>query len=118
MNAHTPPPTAPVETIGNTPSAASDKPFNPARAARAFHHVADMEEVLNRIRNMVRMLFIMDLDDICRDSRDVHALIELGCIANDALDRLWAAREAAWGELHPFAYPKRHGWPEAVQEAA
>lgn len=114
MNAHTPP-TAPTTMVGDTPSAASDKPFNPARAARAFRCVADMENDFNRIRNMVRMLFIMDLNDICHDNRDVHALLELGYIADDALDRIGAARQAACSELHPFAYPRRHGWPESVQ---
>lgn len=97
MNAHTPPPTAPVETIGNTPSAASDKPFNPARAARAFHHVADMEEVLNRIRNMVRMLFIMDLDDkghgFGRDSGFAHV---------NLLSRVRGGRAAARGLAKHF----------------
>lgn len=110
MNVHTPIDDEPVEMIGNTPSAAGDKPFNPERAARAFRHVADIENDFNRIRNMVRMLFILDLSDICRDDRDVHALLELGYIADDALDRIWAAREAACDELHPFAYPHRYGW--------
>jgi len=109
MNVHTPIDDEPAMSV-HTHCARLETPFNPERAARAFHHVAGIENDFNRVRNMVRMLFILDLGDICRDNRDVQALLELGYIADDALDRIWAAREAACEELHPFAFPVRHGW--------
>lgn len=94
--------------------AAEDQPFNPARAARAFSHIYDIEKDINRVRNMVRMFFILDLDDICPDDRDANAILELAYVADDALDRIWAAREAACENLHPFAYPRTHGWRAAA----
>lgn len=90
--------------------AAGDTPYNPERAARAFHHATKLEGDLNRIRNMLRILFIMDLGDVCSDPRDEQAILEIAYIANDALDRIVEGRKAICDELHPFAYPHRHGW--------
>ena len=109
MNVHTPI-DEPVEMIGTTPSAAGDTPFNPERAERAFQHVADLEDDLNRVKHALRMLTVMDFGDVCPDDRDALAILEMLCIANEALERIWEKRSDAWNELHPFAYPHRHGW--------
>ena len=92
------------------PSAAGEIPYNPARPERAFRQVADMETDFNRLRGLMRLLLVMDLDDVCSDERDALAILELTYTANETIDRLYEKRNAAWSELHPFAYPRSHGW--------
>jgi len=76
------------------------------RAIRAFQHVADQEDSLNRIAGALRTFLMLDLGDVIPDADDQRAILELVYGAQEALERVWAKRSAAWDELHPFAYPQ------------
>lgn len=76
---------------------------------RAFHSVADMERPLERLFGMLRMLVVMELDDIMPDERDVEAVLETVRTAQEALAVIQEKRSAAFNDLHPFAYPPRGG---------
>ena len=74
----------------------------------AFDHVHRTENDLDRLRSLIRMFFILDLNDMMPDNRDVMTVMEIGIIMEEALDRICAARDEALGELHPLVYPHRH----------
>lgn len=78
-----------------------------ARAVRAFHHIADMEEDLNRVEGALRTFIMLDTDAVIPDSNNARAILELVYGAQEALARVWEKRSAAWDGLHPFAYPKK-----------
>ena len=82
-------------------------PVDITAARGAFHRVADMENPIERLSGMLRMLIVMQLDDIMPDPRDALAVLETVRIAQEALDRVQEHRTAAFRQLHPFVYSKQ-----------